>query len=74
MSLLQLAAEIDNPSIVRILLDRGAAVNKADNYDWTAPHSAAYSGSTEIALLILQNGDKDARDNQGWTLLDLAAF
>lgn len=58
VSLLQLAAEVDNPSIVRLLLDRGAAVNKADNYGWTAPHSAAYYGSTEIALLILQNGDK----------------
>ena len=36
VSLLQLAAEVDNPSIVRLLLDRGAAVNKADNYGWTA--------------------------------------
>ena len=24
--------------------------------------------------MVLQNGDKEARDNQGWTLLDLAAF
>ena len=74
ISLLQLAAEVDNSRIVRILLDRGAEVNKTDSYGWSALHSAAYSGSVEIVLLILQHGDKEIRDHQGWTPLHLALF
>ena len=75
VSLLQLAAEVGNADIVRLLLERDATVNFADKHGWTPLHSAAYSGNLEFVLLILQKGGKkDALDAQGWTALDLAAF
>ncbi|KAL8789823.1 MAG: hypothetical protein Q9195_006658 [Heterodermia aff. obscurata] len=75
VSLLQLAAEVGNADIVRLLLERDAAVNVADNHGWTPLHSAAYSGNTAFVLSILQKGgSKEALDAEGWTPLDLAAF
>lgn len=73
--LLQLAIEANNADVVRMLIERGAAVNVADTRGWTALHSAAYSGNSELLLLVLQRTDnKEATDQQGWTPLDLAAF
>ena len=75
VSLLQLAAEVNNAEAVRLLLRRDASVDKADSHGWTALHSAAFSGNTEYVSSILQrNADKNVRDEYGWTPLDLAAF
>ena len=75
VSLLQLAAEVGNADILRLLLERDATVNVADNHGWTPLHSAAYSGNIEFVLLILhKGGNKEALDTQEWTPLDLAAF
>ena len=75
ISLLQLAAEVDNVGIVKLLLERGAVVNQKDQHGWTPLHSAAYAGNIECILLLLQKGaEKTARDEQGWTSLDVAAF
>jgi len=52
--LLQLAIESNNVEVVRLLIEREAAVNVPDMRGWTALHSAAYSGNLEVMLLILQ--------------------
>ena len=73
--LLQGAIEANNEEVVRLLLDRGAAVDIPDTKGWTALHSAAFTGDTDILLLILQKtDDQEPKDHQGWTPLDLAAF
>ena len=73
--MLQLAIEVDNLEVVRLLLERGAAVDVPDLQGWTALHSAAWSGNVETILLVLQKTEnKEAKDHQGWTPLDLAAF
>ena len=75
VSLLQLAAEVDNADAVRSLLHRGASVDAADKHGWTALHSAAFSGNDEYVYLILQEGgDHKVQDEEGWTPLDIAAF
>ena len=73
--LLQLAIEVSNVEVVRLLLERGATVDMPDMRGWTALHSAAYSGNVELMLRVLQKTDnKEPVDQQGWTPLDLAAF
>ena len=73
--MLQLAIEVDNLEVVRLLLERGAAVDVPDLRGWTALHSAAWSGNVETILLVLQKTEnREAKDHQGWTPLDLAAF
>lgn len=73
--ILQLAIEANNEEVVRLLVERGAAVGVADMRGWTALHSAAYSGNVELLLLVLQKTDnRTPTDQQGWTPLDLAAF
>ena len=73
--MLQLAIEVENLEVVRLLLERGAAVDVPDIRGWTALHSAAWSGNIETVLLVLQKTDnKEPKDQQGWTPLDLAAF
>ena len=75
VSLLQLAVEVNNAEAVRLLLQRDAAVNKADKHGWTAMHSAAFSGEVEYILWILQRGgNQEALDEYGWSPLDIAAF
>ena len=73
--MLQLAIEVDNLEVVRLLLERGATVDVPDMRGWTALHSAAWSGNIETLLLVLQKTEnKEPKDQQGWTPLDLAAF
>ena len=73
--MLQLAIEVDNLDVVRLLLERGAAVDVPDMRGWTALHSAAWSGNIETMLLVLQKTEnKEPKDQQGWSPLDLAAF
>ena len=59
-------AKIDTTIIVE-----GEEIKKND---WTPLHSAAYSGQTQIAVLLLQHGaDVHAKDNKGWTPLHRTA-
>ena len=52
--ILQLAIEAQNEEVVRLLLDRGAAIDVPDIRGWTALHSAAYAGNAQLLLLLLQ--------------------
>ena len=72
---LQRAIEVSNIEVVHLLIDRGAAVDVADMRGWTALHSVAYSGNTELLLLVLQKTDnKEPIDQQGWKPRDVAGF
>jgi ankyrin repeat protein len=75
ISLLQCAIEAGNTDVVRLLIDAGADVGRADPYGWSPLHSAAFSGDKDVLLLALQRAtDPSPRDEYGWTPLDLAAF
>lgn len=53
----------DDPASVRLLLDRGAWVNAKGQDGWTALMSAASTGHSRTALLLLQQG---AGVDAGW--------
>jgi serine/threonine-protein phosphatase 6 regulatory ankyrin repeat subunit B len=75
ISLLQCAIEAGNTDVVRLLIDAGADVEKADPHGWSPLHSAAFSGDKDALLLALQGArDPSTKDEYGWTPLDLAAF
>lgn len=75
LSLLMLAAKKGHLEIVRVLLDRGAAVNwLATYYGWTALTYAANAGHAEIVCLLLEHGaDPAVKAVRGKTALVVAA-
>jgi ankyrin repeat protein len=61
-----------NRSIVSFLLDRGADVNRGNDYGWTKLHQAGYGNDTELARLLLAAGartDLFARGDGGTPLV-----
>ena len=82
ISLLNLALEVGNLPVVKLLLERGASASLPDSRGWTPLHSAAFSGDVEATLLIIQHIATPTeegvewlpRDHQDWTPLDLANF
>ena len=60
----------------RVLISRGAEVNKPEPCDeYTALHAAAQGGHTPVIELLMSKGAKiDARDKEGQTPLYQAAF
>ena len=53
---LQIAANCGHVRITKLLLERGAAMDKVDNEYQTALHHAAKTGQTEIAEILLSSG------------------
>jgi hypothetical protein len=75
--LLRLALESGHSEAAALLLRRGASVDAAGPYRWTALHSAAFGGLVAPLLLVLQRvptRDRAPKDGQGWTPLNVAAF
>jgi ankyrin repeat protein len=61
------------PTIVAMLLEKGADVNATQAAGWTALHAAAQNGDVELAKLLLSNGaDPNIRADNGQLPLDLA--
>jgi ankyrin repeat protein len=57
----------------RYLLDRGADVNAAGQFGWTALHSASYQGLNDVIALLASKGAKlDAMDSLGQTPLSIS--
>ena len=58
---------------VRLLLDEGADINRADCYGRTPLNRAAGRGYTEmVELLLVRGADINTADNDGYTPLDYA--
>jgi ankyrin repeat protein/HEAT repeat protein len=70
---LSAAADCGHTELVRILLDRGANVNRTSQHGTTALHSAASSGSISTVELLLEWGaNVNATDIEGDTPLHRA--
>ena len=56
--------------MVKLLLENGADLERADNEGSTALMHAAGGGHAKAAKLLLENGaDLGRADNEGWTAL-----
>jgi ankyrin repeat protein len=58
--------------ITRLLLERGADVNRGNDYGWTKLHQAGYSNDVELGRLLLDSGartDLFARGDGGTPLI-----
>ncbi len=67
--LLGMAGDLD---MVRLLLERGADVNRGNDYGWTKLHQAGYGNDRELAQLVLAAGartDLSARGDGGTPLV-----
>jgi peptidoglycan/LPS O-acetylase OafA/YrhL len=71
---LVLAALTGNSSVVAVLLDAGADINRAGPYGGTALHAAGYMGEAEIVQFLLARGaDPTIRDSGGMRPLEWLA-
>ncbi|XP_014294078.1 putative ankyrin repeat protein RF_0381 [Halyomorpha halys] len=69
------AVESDNVTLVKSMLEEGAALQNKDIYGNTALHEAASRGNTEISELLVRKGaDVRAKNKVGWTPLHKAVF
>ena len=75
--LLHYAARANDLDVIRKMVQRGANVNVTDRHGWTPLHWGAAStrGSAQAIKLLLKSGcDKDMKDEEGRTALDLAVL
>lgn len=72
---LYVAARDGHAAVIEVLLDNKADINEYEsNLGWTALHAAARYGCKECVATLLRRGAKsDARDNEGYRPLQLAA-
>lgn len=76
---LQLAVEIPDPQMARLLLLHSAAINARDRQGWTALHHAVSAGDEDSAAprlgivqyLLSHGADVNAKDSEGRTPLDV---
>jgi ankyrin repeat protein len=64
-----MAGDLD---VTRLLIERGADVNRGNDYGWTKLHSAGYGNDPELARLLLAAGartDLSARGDGGTPLI-----
>ena len=68
------AAQFNRLDKVKLLLEKGAAINAANNVGITPLHLAALAGHTDmVTLLLAHNADVKAKDTFGLTPLHCAA-
>ena len=71
---LKSAARMNRTGVIRLLLNRGADVDKqSGNYNSTALHTAAFNNSTGVIEVLLKHGaSTNIKDSDGITPVDLA--
>lgn len=68
------AAQYGHVSLVRLLVEHGAALEATNIYGWTAAHSAAYYGKLEAVRVLVDSGCRvNALNGHGCTPLASAA-
>lgn len=69
-----LAAEHNQPAIVKFLLEQGALINLGDHWELSPLHYAVYNKNNNIVRLLLAHGaDANKADRDGQTPMHLAA-
>ncbi|MDX5526503.1 MAG: ankyrin repeat domain-containing protein [Wolbachia endosymbiont of Andrena nigroaenea] len=72
--LLHIVATKGLAKVTKLLIKKGADVNKANQYEWAPLHCAAENGHTEIVkALIGKEADVNAVEEDKWTPLHFAA-
>ena len=63
-------------SVIRVLLENGGAVADLARHGWSELHTVALLGTDpeEVATLVDDGFDPNAKTSSGWTALHLAAF
>lgn len=70
---LMTAASSSNLEIVKLLIDKGAAINAADRSGMTALHWCAFKGGVDVANTLIKSGaDTKLKDKEGKSALDWA--
>jgi ankyrin repeat protein len=65
---------ISSTEVVRLLLDKGAAIEAVnEEYDTPLIHAAAHGGTGVVKLLLERGANTEARDGLGFTALNAAA-
>jgi len=69
------AVQLNDPVLVKALLDSGSDINEKDELGETPLHTAAVGGYREIVSLLIEKGaDVNARDVRGLTPVHAAAW
>ena len=67
------AAQFNRTDVIRLLLQKGADVNKRDHYGDTFVHYAAITNSTEVIALLIEHGASiNITNNEGEKPIDKA--
>ncbi|MDL2417974.1 ankyrin repeat domain-containing protein [Bacillus tropicus] len=70
---LQAAIANKQSELIAFLIEKGSDVNVMQSGGWTGLHEAAFLGSEEIIVLLLENGaNKTIKKNDGKTAYDIA--
>ena len=70
---LRWAVQYSHAHVVAFLLDHGADATARFTQNKTCLHQSAYTGSLEVAKLLIEKGGADANaiDDQGWSVSDV---
>jgi ankyrin repeat protein len=67
------AAKMNKVAVVRLLIERGAAVNARCSSGWYPTHWAATAGRLDaLRVLVECRADVNVRTSEGWTALSIA--
>ena len=70
---LHIAAARNYCSVIEMLIEQGANINRVDNFGSSAVHFATFSGAVDaVKVFLTQKADISTKDGQGKTPMDVA--